>query len=224
MLARKLLSPIFSPLNSGITASNRLTLLNFEVCSQRRWFARKSFAGDLKKGQIIDIKGKYMEVMNRTQMSKQQRSAHVTLELVDVVTKNKYTERLRPQDAVELVDVDDEKYVFKGKSDDGKYLFEHEKTGEEAELTEKELGDEKTRDYLAEDVECQVIKLNDKVLSVQLPHHLEVRVKEVQARTEGTGRAMLENGRWITKVPHYVKEGEIIKVRVEDDTYMSRAD
>ena len=82
--------------------------------------------------------------------------------------------------------------------------------------------------YLSEGIDAQITTWNGKVIDVELPNTLDIKVVETdpvandQRKNSGTKPAKLETGA-IVKVPMFIETGELIKVDTREDRYISRA-
>ena len=96
---------------------------------------------------------------------------------------------------------------------------------EETRLTSEQIG--KGAKYLKEGMEVNVIFHNGKVLEVDLPISITLKVTETDPGVKGdtasggTKPAILETGAQIM-VPLFISVGEMIKVDTRNDTYLGR--
>ena len=96
---------------------------------------------------------------------------------------------------------------------------------EETRLTSEQIG--KGSKYLKEGMEVNVIFHNGKVLEVDLPISITLKVTETDPGVKGdtasggTKPAILETGAQVM-VPLFISVGEMIKVDTRNDTYLGR--
>ena len=96
---------------------------------------------------------------------------------------------------------------------------------EETRLTSEQIG--KGAKYLKEGMEVNVIFHNGKVLEVDLPISITLKVTETDPGVKGdtasggTKPAILETGAQVM-VPLFISVGEMIKVDTRNDTYLGR--
>ena len=82
--------------------------------------------------------------------------------------------------------------------------------------------------WLREGVLYNILFVDGNPVSIELPNNMEMKVAEAAEGLRGdtssapTKPVTLENG-VVIQVPLFIKQGDIIKVRVEDNTYISRA-
>eukprot|EP01116_Phalansterium_solitarium_P009845 TRINITY_DN24183_c0_g1_i1.p1 TRINITY_DN24183_c0_g1~~TRINITY_DN24183_c0_g1_i1.p1 ORF type:complete len:237 (-),score=14.17 TRINITY_DN24183_c0_g1_i1:184-861(-) len=190
----------------------------------RASYATKVQASTVRKGDILLRKGKLLQVVDR-RPAVVGRESYVQMEFVDLQRGVKMQERLRTAEHVEIADLDVARYTYSGESDDGKkQIFRQEATGEELEVDTKIIGDVKMA-YLQEDMSVAIRSVDDEVIGVELPSTLEVEVADTTEVDEGKSSrfkpAKLDNGRTV-KVPPFIKAGDRIVLRTEDEAYLSR--
>ena len=107
----------------------------------------------------------------------------------------------------------------------GDYVFMDMKSFEETRLSSEQIG--KGAKYLKEGMEVTVIFHNGKVLEVELPISITLKVTETDPGVKGdtasggTKPAILETGAQVM-VPLFISVGEMIKVDTRNDTYLGR--
>ena len=88
------------------------------------------------------------------------------------------------------------------------------------------IGDDQLK-YLKENMECEGLVHNEKVISVELPNHVELLVAETEPGVRGdtaqgaTKPAKLETGA-VIQVPLFVEEGDMVRVDRREDKYLTR--
>lgn len=109
---------------------------------------------------------------------------------------------------------------------DGNYYFQDPKTFEEYPITAVSLKD--AEGFLVENASYQVLFVDEKPVSVDLPAVLEMKVVSAPPAVKGDSSGSvqkpvtLETG-LIVNVPLFIKEGEVIKVSTETKQYQGRA-
>ena len=105
------------------------------------------------------------------------------------------------------------------------YVFMDMTSFEETRLTSEQIG--KGAKYLKEGMEVNVIFHNGKVLEVELPISITLKVTETDPGVKGdtasggTKPAILETGAQVM-VPLFISVGEMIKIDTRNDTYLGR--
>ena len=81
--------------------------------------------------------------------------------------------------------------------------------------------------YLKAGMECEGLVYNDKVIMVELPFFVELKIVQTDpgvrgdTATGGTKPAKLETGATV-QVPLFIEEGEVIRVDRREDKYLTR--
>ena len=107
----------------------------------------------------------------------------------------------------------------------GDYVFMDMNSFEETRLTSNQIGDGSK--YLKEGMEVNVVFWDGKVLEVELPISVSLKVKETDPGVKGdtasggTKPAILETGAQVM-VPLFITIGEVIKVDTRNDSYLGR--
>jgi elongation factor P len=108
----------------------------------------------------------------------------------------------------------------------GQYTFMDTKTFEQIEVAKDNLGDAQW--FLMENDEYQILFLDGRAISVDLPASVVLEVVETEPAVRGdtvsnvTKPAKVETGLEV-KVPPFVKEGDKIKVDTRTGEYLERA-
>jgi len=93
-------------------------------------------------------------------------------------------------------------------------------------LSEDVIGDDQLK-YLKENLECDGLVHNDKVIAVELPYFVELAVVQTDPGVRGdtaqggTKPAKLETGATVM-VPLFLNEGDVIRVDRREDKYLER--
>ena len=107
----------------------------------------------------------------------------------------------------------------------GDFVFMDMTSFEETRLSVEQIG--KGAKYLKEGMEVNVIFHNDKVLEVELPISITLKVTETDPGVKGdtasggTKPAILETGAQVM-VPLFISVGEMIRVDTRNDSYLGR--
>ena len=107
----------------------------------------------------------------------------------------------------------------------GDYVFMDMTSFEETRLSSEQIG--KGAKYLKEGMEVNVIFHNGKVLEVELPISITLKVTETDPGVKGdtasggTKPAILETGAQVM-VPLFISVGEMIRVDTRNDSYLGR--
>lgn len=182
-------------------------------------------ANDLRKGMCIRYNGNpaiVLEVMHRTPGNLR---AFVQAIIRYIGTGKSADVRFGSTDKVESVEVHRQTLEYSYKDQDS-YNFMDPETYDTVSFTSEFLGDAK--DYLTENLSVEVLYVEGKAASVELPSSVTLKVAESAEGVKGDSAnnvmkpAVLETGKTIN-VPLFIKEGELVKVDTRTGQYMGRA-
>jgi elongation factor P len=182
-------------------------------------------ANDLRKGMCIRYNSNaaiVTEVQHRTPGNLR---AFVQVEIRYIATGKSANVRFGSTDKVELVEVNRTVLDFSYKDMDG-YNFMDPETYETVTFGEDIVGG--VKDYLIENQRVDVLYVEGKVATVELPSTVVLTVTESPEGVKGDSAnnvmkaAVLETGKSI-QVPLFIKEGEKVKVDTRTGEYLGRA-
>ena len=182
-------------------------------------------ANDLRKGQAIKYNGNtaiVLEVHHRTPGNLR---AFVQAIIRYIATGKSADVRFGSTDKVELVDISRTNLEFSYKDNNG-YHFMDPNTYETVTLNENLLAEAK--DYLVENLSVEVLSAEGRIVQVELPASVQLKVIESPEGLRGdtasnvTKPALLESGKTVN-VPLFIQEGETIKIDTRTGAYMGRA-
>jgi elongation factor P len=84
------------------------------------------------------------------------------------------------------------------------------------------------KDYLTENLACDIIFTDEKAADIELPATVTLKIVESADGVRGDSAnnvqkvAVLETGLQI-QVPLFIKEGELVKIKTADGSYLGRA-
>lgn len=182
-------------------------------------------ANDLRKGMCIRYNGNpaiVLEVQHRTPGNLR---AFVQAIIRYIGTGKSADVRFGSTDKVETVDVERKELEFSYKDPTGFHFMD---MSDYETVTFDAAFVAEAKDYLTENLKCEILYVQGKAASIALPSSVVLTVKESAEGVRGDSAnnvqkpATLETGKVIT-VPLFVKEGEKIKVSTETGAYMGRA-
>jgi elongation factor P len=109
---------------------------------------------------------------------------------------------------------------------DGAYTFMDNETYEQMELTKDQLGD--ALNYLMENMEVNLQTFKGRIIGVNLPNSVELKVTECEPAVKGntatgaTKNATLETG-YVVRVPLFINEGDVLRIDTRTGNYIERA-
>ena len=182
-------------------------------------------ANDLRRGQAIKYNGNtaiVLEVHHRTPGNLR---AFVQAIIRYIGTGKSADVRFGSTDKIELVDISRTNLEFSYKDQTG-YHFMDPETYETVTLNEDLLSEAK--DYLVENLSVEVLSAEGRIVQVELPASVQLKVIESPEGLRGdtasnvTKPALLESGKTVN-VPLFIQEGETIKIDTRTGAYMGRA-
>lgn len=182
-------------------------------------------ANELRKGQAVLWNGDTCIVLETQHRTPGNLRAFVQATMRSIKTGRSFEQRLGSADKLEVVNVSRSKWDFSYKDQSG-YVFMNPETYENLTLSEEIVKD--VKGYLVENLSCEILFVEDKAVSVELPSSVELTVVESADGVRGDSAnnvmkpAKLETGVTI-QVPLFIKEGEKVRVDPREGKYMSRA-
>jgi len=184
-----------------------------------------ALANDLRKGMAIKYNGNAAIVLEVTHRTPGNLRAFVQLIIRYIGTGKSADVRFASTEKVDLVDVQRSKLDFSYGDHEG-YHFMDPETFETITLQGDLIGDSK--DYLVENMQVEILYVEGRAVSVDLPASATLKVAESPEGVKGDSAsnvmktATLETGK-VIQVPLFIKEDELIKVDTRTGEYMGRA-
>jgi len=181
-------------------------------------------ATNLKRGQCINYKGETGIVLGLEHRTPGKGNALIMATIRSFQTGKTKDIRFASGDKVEIVQSDRQKLEFSYKDQTG-YHFMDTTTYETISLNEELLEDAK--DLLIDALEVEVLYVDHKAVSIELPSNVELEVTESAPGVKGdtataaTKEARLETG-LLVQVPLFIGPGDKIKVSSDEKKYVGR--
>jgi len=178
----------------------------------------------LRKGTTYTEDGELYKVLSYSHSKPGRGSATIRVSVRNMrtgsTTEKTYNSGNRVEDIrVEATDVE---YLY----DDGTFLtFMNTETYEQPQVNRAIFGDDVL--YLKEGTSIKLSSYNGEIIDYELPTTMELEVTESEVAVAGdtannpTKKVTVETGLVVT-VPMFVKEGDVIRVKTEDATYITR--
>ena len=185
----------------------------------------KISANDIKAGNILEIDNELMLVLKPPVHTKPGKGgAYVQLEMRVLKGGNKIYTRLSSSDNVEkaILEQKDFQYLYQ----DGEQLILMDLQNFEQIYIDKEIIVDKIL-YLCDNMEVIAEFYKEKIISIKLPTTVILEIIETDPVIKGSTvtssykPAIMSNGMKIS-VPQYLKSGEKILVKTEDDSFVER--
>ena len=181
-------------------------------------------SNDFRTGTAIELDGQVWRVVEFLHVKPGKGSAFVRTKLKSVQTGNVVEKTFRAGESVQqaILEKSNLQHTY---VESGDYVFMDMTSFEETRLSAEQIG--KGAKYLKEGMEVNVIFHNGKVLEVELPISIPLKVTETDPGVKGdtasggTKPAILETGAQVM-VPLFISVGEMIKVDTRNDSYLGR--
>lgn len=194
-------------------------------CLSRWQRGAKVLGSEVREGHLIERKGRIMEVL-KTQHTQQGRGgATIQVELRDVQSGLKSTERLRTSEAIEKVFADARTFTFLYEDGDLAILMQPE-TFEQVEVPKSMFGNAAV--YLSDNLPVTLQFADGKPLSAAVPSRVTCKVVQAEPSFKGQTatptykKILLHNGQQIM-APTFIEAGDEIVVETANNSYVTRA-
>ncbi len=182
-------------------------------------------ASSLSPGMGVKMDGKLFVVTNVEHRTPGNLRAFVQLTIKDIIKAQTLEKRLKPQDDIEVVDLDrrEMEYLY---SDTMGATFMDGESYEQYTMPVSVLGS--ALKFLRPNAKTQVIVYDGNPILIELPSTVELTVKDCPPEVKGatvtnqTKDAEMETGLMI-RVPAFIKVGETLRISTLDSSYQSRA-
>jgi len=177
-----------------------------------------------RKGLKVDIEDHPYEIVDFQHVSPGKGRAFTRTKLKSLLTSNVIERTITSGDKLKKADTDDltMQYLY---SDLEGFHFMDTSNYEQIAIESEVVG--KTKDYLKENIEVNILKYNGRPIGISLPNFVELKVTQCDPAFKGdtvqgsTKPAALETGANI-QVPYHIKEGDMIRVDTRSDEYVEK--
>ena len=180
---------------------------------------------DLKPGNVLEHQNKLWLVVKRELVQPGKGGAFAQVELRDLRSGNKSTERFRTQETVERVRLDEKEMQFLYMEGDQATFMDND-TFEQVTVPRELIGD--AADFLSDGMVCQVMMHEGTPLSIEIAPTVKLTIVEAdpvvrgQTASSADKPGRLENGRRVMIPPH-IEAGTRIVINTADGSYVERA-
>jgi elongation factor P len=180
---------------------------------------------DLKPGNVLEHQNKLWIVLKRDIVQPGKGGAFTQIEIRDLRSGNKATERFRTQEAVERVRLDEKEMQFLYMEGDQATFMDND-TFEQVSVPRDLIGD--PADFLQDGMVCTVMLYEGQPLSVDIPPNATFEILEADPVVRGQTASSsykpgkLSNGRRVM-IPPFIEAGTRIVVSTADGSYVERA-
>ena len=180
---------------------------------------------DVKIGEAIMYNGEVWVVFDRHEQTRGNLRTYWQIKLKHLDRGNVVEQRFSPDDNVEKIILNRQEYDYSYPEDD-MFVCMDPKTYEQV-FVSKTLVPEAQRGYMVPNMKLSRLKIEDKVVQVELPQVIEVEVTDAPEGARGdtatsvTKLATIETGAEV-RVPGHIRKGDKIKIRTEDGEFRGR--
>ena len=181
---------------------------------------------DFRNGLVLDIDGQLWTLIYFQHVKPGKGGAFVRTKLKNVLSGAVVDKTYRAGEKVTDVRLERRSVTY-SYSDGQLYHFMDQQTYEMIPISGDLLGEDQLK-YLKENMECDGLVHDGRVISVELPQFVELMVTQTDPGFKGdtaqgaTKAATLETGAEI-QVPLFVEEGDVLRIDWREEKYLSRA-
>lgn len=181
---------------------------------------------DFRNGMTIQLDGALYTITYFQHVKPGKGGAFVRTKLKNVLTGAVLEKTFRAGERVDEVRLEHRPVQY-SYTDGQLYYFMDQQTFEMIPLSASVIGEDQLK-YLKENMECEGLVHNDRIISVELPYFVELEIVETDPGVRGdtaqggTKPAKLETGA-VVQVPLFLEEGDVIRVDRREDKYIERA-
>ncbi len=180
---------------------------------------------DLRPGMAVKIDGNLFIITQFTHVTPGNLRAFIQVKLKNVMTGLSIEKRLRSGEEVERIDLDNREmeYLY---SDSSGHVFMDCESYDQVALSDEMVGD--MMKFIKANTRVTGMVHDGKVLTIEPPQTVELLVTDTPPVATGATatnqlkEAVLETG-LKTRVPQFITNGELIRIKTEDGSYLSRA-
>ncbi|MEJ2203733.1 MAG: elongation factor P [Gemmatimonadota bacterium] len=180
---------------------------------------------DFRNGMVLEIDGDLWAITYFQHVKPGKGGAFVRTKLKNVLSGAVVDRTYRAGEKVNDVRLE-RRPVNYSYTDGALYYFMDQNTFDMIPIAGDLVGEEQLK-YLKENMECEGLVHDEKVISVELPNFVELQVVETEPGVRGdtaqggTKPAKLETGATV-QVPLFIDQGDVVKVDRREDKYLTR--
>lgn len=187
-------------------------------------------ATEIKKGDFVRWENQLQMILDTEHVKPGKGPAYVQAKMKNMETGTIKFNRINSSDKVEDVEIERRtlQYLYDASgTGGGPFVFMNNENYEQTEIGSDVIPREQSQ-WLTENIECMITSFEGKILSVDLPAVVELKVIETapQARgataTNQSKEATVETGAKI-RVPPFIENGQIVRISPTTGEYMGKA-
>jgi elongation factor P len=180
---------------------------------------------DFKTGVTVEIDGDAWQVVEFQHVKPGKGAAFVRAKMRNLCTGAVVERTFNAAERLPNANVErrEMQYLY---ADGDMYVFMDNETYEQLELNKEQLGN--AINFLKENMDVKISSFNDRILGVELPNTVELKVVETEpgikgdTATGGSKNATMDTG-YVVKVPLFINEGDILRIDTRTGEYIERA-
>lgn len=182
---------------------------------------------ELKVGTLFIKDGDPYEVMEYAFIRMQQRKPVVQLKIKNLLSGKLLSYAAHQNESYEEAEIDVIQVVFIYHSKDQYWFHEIGSPSQRFFLTDEVVGD--VGIYLKTNTEVKAFEFNDKIINIELPVKMDLKVTEAPPAIKGntaqggTKLVTLETGAKVD-VPFFVNEGDVVRINTQTGLYVERVE
>jgi len=180
---------------------------------------------DVKLGAIVLLNGQPFQVIWSNRMRTAQRKPVMQAKLRNVITGKVMEYSFKFGEKVEEADVTRERANFLYADNDGTHFMNNE-TFETIDMPKEVTAEQEP--FLKESTEVQILRFNNKPVSIELPIKIDLTVTEAPPNVVGnsggnvTKPVTMETG-LVVQAPMFIKAGDVLRIVTRSGEYVERA-
>ena len=181
---------------------------------------------DFKNGLTIELDGEVFQLVEFQHVKPGKGGAFVRTRIRNLRTGAVLDRTFRAGERIEVAHVQRRpmQYLYKAGDD---YIFMDTESFDQITLDDNQLGPQAK--FLIDNIEVQVVSHEDRILGVDLPDTIEVRIKQTDpglkgdTASGGSKPATIDTvGDAVVTVPLFINEGDLIRVDTRSERYLER--
>lgn len=179
---------------------------------------------DLRRGMVVEVDGELYQVIESQHVKIGRGGAFVKAKLKNLERGGVIEKTLKAGEKIPYIKLEEKPAVYLYRSGN-EYWFMDSETFDQVSIHEDEIKDVAL--YIKENMEVRMLMYNGRIISVEPPTFVELRVVETDPGlkgdrvTAGTKPAKLETG-LVVQVPLFVQVGDLVRIDTRGGSYIER--
>jgi len=180
---------------------------------------------DVKVGEAILYNNEVWLIFGRHEQTRGNLRTYWQIKLKHLERGNVVEQRFSPDDNVEKIILNRQEYEYLYR--DGDHYVVMDPESYEQTFISANMIPEPQRAFMVPNMRLHLLKIEDKVVQVEMPQMVEVEVTDAPEGARGdtatsvTKLATIETGAQV-RVPGHIRKGDRVKIRVEDGEFRGR--